>query len=170
MPNHVKQTKEAASGQNEVDSSNIPDAAKRAAQELREEAQDLREEANKEFEELERNGTIDKYKDNAAGILKNVANRASAAASYVATRVKTVSQRVAYELRNPVVIVNAALGVGLVSTLLKGYTKNQRYLKGKSDSVILSTVVGATAAVALDVYLSGKYYQKFDQKSNKKRL
>lgn len=160
----MNKAKEAVN-QNEVDTSNIPEAARKAAQELREDAQELREEAEKEFEELRDDGTLETYRKNVVGALRAAANKAGAIGSAWAAKVKQVSTRAASELQNPVVILNVALGAGVISTLLRGYANNQRYLKGKSDTVIISTVTGASAFLALDAFLSTKYYKKFDKKS-----
>ncbi|SCU83939.1 LAME_0C07426g1_1 [Lachancea meyersii CBS 8951] len=168
MPEHVKNAKKEANeavNQAEVDASHIPDAAKKAAQELRSEAQDLRDEAEREFDELKANGTIDKYKNNVVEFLRAASSRVSAVGSYWASKAKQTSSRALQELQNPVVIANVALGSALVSSILRGYAKHHaRYLKGKSDAIIISTVGGATAFLALDAFLSAKYYSKFDKK------
>ncbi|SCU99565.1 LANO_0F02344g1_1 [Lachancea nothofagi CBS 11611] len=168
MTDHIKNAKKDAKeavNQTEVDASHIPDAAKKAAQELRAEAQDLREEAEREFDELKDDGTIDKYRNNVTEFLRAASDRVSAVSACWASKAKQASYSLLTELQNPVVIANVALGAGLVSSLLRGYAKyHTRYLKGKSDAVIISTVGGATAFLALDVFLSSKYYSKFDKK------
>ncbi|SCU78032.1 LADA_0A03444g1_1 [Lachancea dasiensis] len=149
----------------EVDASHIPDAAKKAAQELRDEAQDLREEADKEFEELRDDGTFEKYKKNVVAFLRAASERVAATGACWTSCAQKTGSSVLSELQNPVVIANVALGAGLVSSLLRGYAKHHtRYLKGKSDAVIISTVGGAAAFLALDAFLSLKYYPKFDKK------
>ncbi|GAV49424.1 hypothetical protein ZYGR_0P00670 [Zygosaccharomyces rouxii] len=66
------------------------------------------------------------------------------------------------ELHNPVVLLNFLLGSGALAGLIGGYAQyDTRYLKGKSDGVILATVSGASAIVAIDALLSAKYYNKY---------
>ncbi|CEP63000.1 Om14p LALA0_S07e00144g [Lachancea lanzarotensis] len=168
MPDHVKNAKKDAKeavNQTEVDASHIPDAAKKAAQELRSEAKELREEADREFEELKEDDAVQNYKNTALEYVRIASDRAAALGSYFAAQIKNTSSRAVRELQNPVVVVNAALGAFLVPQLLRGYAKHHaRYLRGKSDAIIISTVGAATAFLALDAFLSVKYYSKFDKK------
>lgn len=81
------------------------------------------------------------------------------------TSAKILALKAGEELQNPVILVNVLLGSGVVTALLAGYAKyDVRYLRDKSDSVILTTVGSVTALLALDTVLSVKYYPKFDKK------
>lgn len=101
----------------------------------------------------------------ASSKIANGVNYAYEVAQSAAARAQSAAYRAATEVQNPVIMVNLLLGSGLVTAVLTGYAKyDKRYLKDKSDGVILSVVGGATALLALDAVLSAKYYKKFDKK------
>lgn len=76
----------------------------------------------------------------------------------------TVGNNFLISLQNPVVAVNALLAATSVTSLLIGYIKyEKRFFADKSNTFIISSVVGITGLLTADCFFSNKYYKKFDK-------
>lgn len=128
----------------------------------------------KKAEELKKDA--EKYESSILAKLKQMWNRVKSSLittkAYVeqkgasgASSARILACKTGRQLQNPVILVNVLLGSSFVTALLTGYAKyDARYLRDKSDAVILTTVGSITAILALDTVLSVKYYPKFDKK------
>lgn len=139
------------------------DEAKKAAEELKKDDESYKKELHK-FEHV----VVGKVRELGAffsAAITNTANYVRQATSSTLTTSRSLSCKAITEVQNPVILLNVLLGSGFVTALLTGYAKyDARYLKYKSDGIVLTTVGAATALLALDTILSVKYYPKFDKK------
>ncbi|SCU97044.1 LAMI_0F08680g1_1 [Lachancea mirantina] len=161
MEQHAKQAKRQAKDA----TAEAEQQAAEMAKELRAEAREVREEAEKALEEAQE---PDGLASQACSALRALRAQLVAAARGAARRGAYAGSWVAHELQNPVVAGNVALGAGAAVWVLRGYAKHQaRYLKGRSDSGIIAAVAGVAALLATDVYVSSKYYARFDKSVSK---
>lgn len=64
-------------------------------------------------------------------------------------------------LKNPIVFLNAVIGLSLISAILLGYIKyEKRFLMGKPNSFIWTCLFGTTTLLTFDYYLLNKYFIK----------
>lgn len=173
MPSEAKIKKELDQAAEEFtkDSRSFADVAahepKKLADDASEESKKFSKEASKKFRDGE-NFVVEKLKSLQqllSSVLASGAKTVSNSVSTLAVKTRDTGNKLYLELQNPLVAVNAVLGAGGLCALLHGYAEHHtRYLKGKSDSVILATVSGAAALLVLDGVLVNKYYSKFDKK------
>lgn len=97
------------------------------------------------------------------GFLNDTKNELSQLTFNLARGTYHSTASVYHSLNNPVVLINSIIGLSVVSTVLIGYIKNEkRFLLDKSNAYIWSSVLGTTAFITMDTFLSKKYFKKFE--------
>lgn len=148
----------------------VKEAAKARASAVARDAHEAADEAHSEAKKHigEAEDFVKPYWDKFVEFVSSVATRTAsvtqATVATVASGASRAAVTIATELQNPVVAVNVLLGAASVGTLLNGYAKERRFLKGKSDKDIMLIVSGLSVFVATDAFLSYKYYKKLDKK------
>lgn len=143
--------------------------AKEAAYDITKGAKQLKENTKKESSKITKE-LKKEYEQNKGPVIdffyKIVAD-VQAAAAYIVKVTKNSAVTAQEELKNPVVVSHAVLGIGAIAAMTSGAVKSHKIFGGKTDLEITAILAGLAGLMAADVYMFGQMYPKYDKKSLK---
>lgn len=137
---------------------NARNAANHAAKEMKKETKKLGKEVKKEYNQHK--GPVIQFFQRIAGDVKSTAG-------YIVNLSKQGAVKAQHELNNPVVASHAVIGVGAIAGMIAGVQERSKVFGGKTDFEITSILAGLTGLFALDFWVFGKLYPKYDKKTLK---